>query len=167
VRNSTYPTSNVDRAQCPLWVKSRHVQCTTSCLLYPRKRHQLRHNGMSTKGQKRTRTQHPIDGVSSDLEIDFRCLQTSGIRPEIGFPKPITNALLRNSKKSGCNAVRRRRLSGICSFRLFNALHGASPSKKRSRQTLLERPRLQPRTIIPAIHFLAPNARHFPKIKSN
>ena len=26
------------RRQCPLWVKSRHVQRTRSCLLYPRKR---------------------------------------------------------------------------------------------------------------------------------
>src|SRR5262249_50410007 len=28
--------------QCPLWVKSGHVQRTSSCLLYPRKRHQMR-----------------------------------------------------------------------------------------------------------------------------
>src|SRR5262245_66542663 len=29
--------------QCPLWVKSRHVHCTSPCPLYPRKRHQTRH----------------------------------------------------------------------------------------------------------------------------
>src|SRR5262245_25064215 len=28
--------------ECPLWVKSRHLHCTGACLLYPRKRHQLR-----------------------------------------------------------------------------------------------------------------------------
>src|SRR5262249_55293109 len=31
------------REQCPLWVKSGHLQCKTSCPLYPRKRHQMRH----------------------------------------------------------------------------------------------------------------------------
>src|SRR5262249_8963092 len=38
--------------QCPLWVKSRHVQCTSPCPLYPRKRHQMRQMGVSAKGQK-------------------------------------------------------------------------------------------------------------------
>src|SRR5262245_4929649 len=33
------------KGECPLWVKSRHVQCTTACPLYPRKRHQTRHMG--------------------------------------------------------------------------------------------------------------------------
>src|SRR5262245_17615207 len=36
---------------CPLWVKSRHVQCKTACPLYSRKRHQMRQMGMSAKGQ--------------------------------------------------------------------------------------------------------------------
>jgi len=27
---------------CPLWVKSRHMQCTSPCPLCPQKRHQLR-----------------------------------------------------------------------------------------------------------------------------
>src|SRR5215510_11226230 len=33
--------------QCPLWVKSGHLQCKKACPLYPRKRHQMRQNGMS------------------------------------------------------------------------------------------------------------------------
>src|SRR5215510_13843536 len=37
--------------KCPLWVKSGHVRCKRSCLLYPRKRHQMPHMGMSAKGQ--------------------------------------------------------------------------------------------------------------------
>src|SRR5262245_41908198 len=37
--------------QCPLWVKSGHLQCTSACPLYPRKRHQMRHMGMSAKDQ--------------------------------------------------------------------------------------------------------------------
>src|SRR5262249_1338676 len=41
-------------ASCPRWVISGHVQRKTSCPLYPRKRHQMRHNRMSAKGQKRT-----------------------------------------------------------------------------------------------------------------
>src|SRR5262249_26256166 len=40
--------------RCPLWVKSGHMQCNRACPLYPRKRHQMRRNGMSAKGQKRT-----------------------------------------------------------------------------------------------------------------
>jgi hypothetical protein len=36
--------------ECPLWVRSRHVQRTSSCPLYPRKRHQMRHMVMSAKG---------------------------------------------------------------------------------------------------------------------
>src|SRR5262249_29579113 len=40
--------------QCPLWAKSGHVRCKRACPLYPRKRHQVRHNGMSALGQKRT-----------------------------------------------------------------------------------------------------------------
>jgi len=38
--------------ECPLWVKSRHIQCTTPCPLYPRKRTPERPGGMSAKGQK-------------------------------------------------------------------------------------------------------------------
>src|SRR5262245_20005119 len=36
---------------CPLWVISGHMQCKTPCPLYPRKRHQMRHSGMSALGQ--------------------------------------------------------------------------------------------------------------------
>src|SRR5262245_10436344 len=42
------------KLQCPLWVRSRHVQRKRACPLYPRKRHQKRRIGMSAKGQKRT-----------------------------------------------------------------------------------------------------------------
>ena len=42
------------RYPCPLWVISGHVQCKRACPLYPRKRHQTRHHGMSALGQKRT-----------------------------------------------------------------------------------------------------------------
>src|SRR5262245_48651499 len=34
--------------------KSRHIQRTGACPLYPRKRHQMRFDGMSALGQKRT-----------------------------------------------------------------------------------------------------------------
>src|SRR5262245_16780644 len=40
--------------RCPLWVKSRHVRCTSSCPLYYRKRHQMRHMEMSVLGHKQT-----------------------------------------------------------------------------------------------------------------
>src|SRR5262249_1817866 len=53
------------RDACPLWVKSRHLQCKTSCLLYPQKRHQMRHNRMSAKGEKRT------SGGTLDPRIDL------------------------------------------------------------------------------------------------
>ena len=36
------------------WVKSRHLQCTTLCPVYPRKRTYAVQNAMSAKGQKRT-----------------------------------------------------------------------------------------------------------------
>src|SRR5215470_9219852 len=42
------------RYPCPLWVISGHVQCKRACPLYPQKRHQTRHHGMSALGQKRT-----------------------------------------------------------------------------------------------------------------
>jgi hypothetical protein len=40
--------------QCPLWVKSRHMQCKTACPLYPRKRTCAVQLTMSALGQKRT-----------------------------------------------------------------------------------------------------------------
>src|SRR5262249_12127495 len=39
--------------RCPLWVKSGHLQRTSSCPLYPRKRHQTRHMGMSARAKSR------------------------------------------------------------------------------------------------------------------
>src|SRR5215471_10645170 len=39
--------------QCPLWVKSGHVRRKTACPLYPRKRHQMRHRGMSALATSR------------------------------------------------------------------------------------------------------------------
>ena len=42
------------RSQCPLWVKSRHVQCKTPCPLYPRKQTCAVQLGMSALAQKRT-----------------------------------------------------------------------------------------------------------------
>src|SRR5215471_19716143 len=39
--------------QCPLWVISGHLQRTSSCPLYPRKRHQTRHMGMSARAKSR------------------------------------------------------------------------------------------------------------------
>src|SRR5262245_954810 len=53
--------SNPELSGCPLWVTSGHVQCKQACPLYPRKRHQMRHNGMSVKRQKRTHApQHSL-----------------------------------------------------------------------------------------------------------
>ncbi|MGA6935300.1 MAG: hypothetical protein WB041_07930, partial [Pseudolabrys sp.] len=40
--------------QCPLWVKSRNLQCKTSCLLYPTKRTFVGATGMSAKGQQQS-----------------------------------------------------------------------------------------------------------------
>src|SRR5262245_22392104 len=40
--------------RCPLWVKSRHMQCKRACPLYTRKRTGASHWAMSAKGQKRT-----------------------------------------------------------------------------------------------------------------
>ena len=34
------------KRECPLWVTSGHVQRTSSCPLYPRKRHQKREDHM-------------------------------------------------------------------------------------------------------------------------
>src|SRR5262249_12267911 len=44
----------VAEAKCPLWIKSRHMECKTSCPLYPRKRTCALQLGMSAMGQKRT-----------------------------------------------------------------------------------------------------------------
>src|SRR5262245_44995486 len=58
VPSASLGTHNSDRPltswQCPLWVRSRHVQCKTSCLLCPRKRTCEVQTGMSALGQKRT-----------------------------------------------------------------------------------------------------------------
>jgi len=43
--------------ECPLWVKSRHVQCKTACPLYPRKRTLAGVTLMSALCQKRTYAQ--------------------------------------------------------------------------------------------------------------
>jgi hypothetical protein len=40
--------------QCPLWVKSRHLQCINPCPLYPRKRTFVRTTGMSAKGKQQS-----------------------------------------------------------------------------------------------------------------
>src|SRR5262249_34573379 len=42
------------RPRCPLWVKSRHMQCKRSCPLYPQKRTCALQLEMSALGQKRT-----------------------------------------------------------------------------------------------------------------
>jgi hypothetical protein len=42
------------RWQCPLWVKSRHLQCANRCPLYPQKRTCAVQLAMSALGQKRT-----------------------------------------------------------------------------------------------------------------
>jgi hypothetical protein len=41
-------------AQCPLWVKSRHLQCINPCPLYSQKRTFGDAKQMSALGQKRT-----------------------------------------------------------------------------------------------------------------
>jgi len=38
--------------RCPLWVKSRHLQCKTACQLYPRKRTFVSANQMSALGHE-------------------------------------------------------------------------------------------------------------------
>src|SRR5690242_3311704 len=43
-----------DRTQCPLWVKSGHMQCINPRPLYPRKQTCALQLVMSAKGQKRT-----------------------------------------------------------------------------------------------------------------
>ena len=45
---------NLGHSARPLWVISRRSRRKKSCPLYPRKRHQKRHGGMSALGQKRT-----------------------------------------------------------------------------------------------------------------
>src|SRR5262245_18126252 len=42
------------KRECPLWVKSRHMQCKKACPLYPQKRSCAVQTGMSALGQKRT-----------------------------------------------------------------------------------------------------------------
>src|SRR5262245_46046412 len=50
--------------ECSLWVKSRHVAVQSVCPLCPRKRHQMRHMGMSALGQKRTHAVQQKDRYS-------------------------------------------------------------------------------------------------------
>jgi len=50
--------------RCPLWVRSRHMRCTSSCPLCPRKRQQMRQMGTSAKGQKQT-TRHRFNNLIS------------------------------------------------------------------------------------------------------
>src|SRR5215813_3271707 len=63
--------SRTNERRCPLWVISRHMQCTTSCPLYPRKRHQIRHNGMSAKGYKPTCYSITSSAVASNCGCKF------------------------------------------------------------------------------------------------
>src|SRR5262249_43423784 len=44
----------VKRQRCPLWVKSRHMQCKRACPLYPRKRTCALQLEMAALGHKRT-----------------------------------------------------------------------------------------------------------------
>src|SRR5262245_16562797 len=41
----------VSRLECPLWVRSRHMQRKKPCPLYPRKQRQMRRVGMSALAQ--------------------------------------------------------------------------------------------------------------------
>ena len=52
-------------AACPLWVKSRHLQCKTACPLYPRKRTLDRSIGTQTQGAR------------VELQLDFSELWVS------------------------------------------------------------------------------------------
>src|SRR5262245_31062250 len=40
-----------EEGRCPLWVISGHFALQSRCLLWPQKRHQMRHMEMSAKGQ--------------------------------------------------------------------------------------------------------------------
>ena len=52
--------------QCPLWVKSRHLQCKTPCPLYPQLRHRLRIFRCPLRAKKlATATSHLIATVRS------------------------------------------------------------------------------------------------------
>jgi hypothetical protein len=65
------PGSGIHRAlllsQCPLWVKSRHLQCTDPCPLYPQKRTCAVHQSMSAMGQKRTSAAQQKESSSDQL----------------------------------------------------------------------------------------------------
>src|SRR5262249_17052436 len=53
-QTSTLEGRDVRASQCPLWVKSRHVQRAKACPLYPRKRTCAVQEPMSALGHKRT-----------------------------------------------------------------------------------------------------------------
>src|SRR5262249_49285425 len=73
--------------QCPLWVKSGHVHCTSPCPLYPRKRTLVLHKRMSALGQKRTHAAQQKDRYSI----------TSSARPsrDNGISNPSSLAVFR------------------------------------------------------------------------
>src|SRR5512139_2781886 len=62
-------------AQCPLWVKSGHLQCTSPCPLYPQKRPQKR-----TLGIARAR-QHPLLNGETLLPYGVRGWQPLTVPP--------------------------------------------------------------------------------------
>jgi len=59
---------NLVVGECPLWVKSRHMQCTTACPLYTRKRTFAVQLGMFALGQKRTLPYRHETNVTVDSE---------------------------------------------------------------------------------------------------
>src|SRR5262249_31893128 len=54
VRFGPEATSNATKMDCPLWVKSGHVQCIRPCPLWSRSDIKCDKNGLSALGQKRT-----------------------------------------------------------------------------------------------------------------
>src|SRR5262249_31674837 len=69
--------------ECPLWVKSKRMQCNRPCPLYPRKQTCAVQKGMSAMGQKRT---HGLLDHSCVRACDTTCAKRSEDVP--GGTKP-------------------------------------------------------------------------------
>src|SRR5262249_18457907 len=122
---------------CPLWVKSRHVQCRSSCPLYTRKRHQMRHSECPLRANSGHKPSAPRGGLAGGLaKRKYSCLLRLG-NPGLILTSP-SNLGLRNLAHAGI--VKRLARCDFSWFRRSPLLVPLSPPiSRRPRRRALQR----------------------------
>src|SRR5262245_2765410 len=91
IKSGARCSAGIRSDECPLWVKSRHMQCKTACPLYPRKRTCAVQTGMSALGHKQTVALHqPMSALPPKRDI---CERSNGRGARIVSEQPFVPGL--------------------------------------------------------------------------